>query len=130
MPSKNVGHQLYAHLTWCTAERMCWIKGTTESALKEIIGNACAEMGYEILAMETVPDHVHLLVRFHPQHQLAQLVKTIKGRSSRLIARETGGFKWQEGYGVNTVGLKALEDAIHYVKNQKERHSDRFTDKP
>lgn len=97
--------------------------------IKEIISNVCAEMGYEIIALEIVPDHVHLLVRFRPQHQLSHLVKTIKGRSSRMVAQEMEGFKWQEGYGINTVGIKALQGAMEYVMNQKEHHDDRFTEK-
>ena len=81
-------------------------------------------MGYGIIAIGNSEEHVHLLVRFKPTHQLYLLVKTIKGRSSRLISERTQkSFKWNRGYYINTVGLKALETARQYVLNQKYHHS-------
>ncbi|MCX6640862.1 MAG: IS200/IS605 family transposase [bacterium] len=123
MPSQNVAHKLFVHFNWCTKERIPIIRDRSDEILRETINQVCREMGYEIIAVETVPDHVHLLVRFLPTHQLSAFIKTIKGRSSRNISRTTGNpFEWQRGYGINTVGLKALDEAKKYVMNQREHH--------
>ena len=123
MRTEKKAHQLYAHITWCTEKRVHFITPDVEQLLKDSIKDVCGELNVEVLALETVPDHVHLLVRFHPMLQLAYLVKMIKGRTSRIITQKAEHpFQWQKGYGMDTVGPKALEVAKMYVLNQKVHH--------
>ncbi len=56
--------------------------------LKEIIAEVCKQTATELIELETMPDHVHLLVGIDPQFGIHRLVKTIKGRSSRLLRQE------------------------------------------
>ena len=56
--------------------------------LKEIIAEVCVETGSELLEMEIIPDHVHLLVECDPQFGINRLIRSIKGRSSRVSLEE------------------------------------------
>jgi putative transposase len=123
MRTEEKAHQLYAHITWCTEKRVPLIVPELDQLLKNSISDVCGELNVEVLAVETVPDHVHLLIRFHPTLQLAYLVKMIKGRTSRIITQKAEQpFQWQKGYGIDTVGPKSLEIAKEYVINQKAHH--------
>ena len=131
MRSYDVAHQLYVHITWCTLDRNVLIQEDIESEIRRLIEDACKELKLKVVALEMVPDHLHLLVRFLPTHRLSDCVKLLKGRSSRLITRKTGReFQWQKGYGIDTVGLKALDVARKYAVDQKEHHRDQSEKAP
>ncbi len=127
MRAYEVAHHLYAHITWCTEKRIPLIADQTELSLKGLIEHTYKEAEYELIALETVPDHVHLLVRFHPVHRIADFVKLVKRRTSRLVGKNTGcPLKWQKGYGVDTVGTKSLDIAKRYILGQKQHHRERL----
>ena len=75
--------------------------------------------------MEIMPDHVHLLVEVDPQYGAHKLIKTIKGRSSRIIRSEFKWIKsrlptlWSNSYVISTVGGAPLEVIKQYVETQK-----------
>jgi putative transposase len=75
--------------------------------------------------LETVPDHVHLLVGVDPQYGVHRLVKQIKGRSSRLLRQEFSSLRsriptlWTNSYFVATVGGAPLELIKRYVAEQR-----------
>ena len=124
MPKGQTSHRLYVHLTWCTAARADFFNYEVKKVLKSVVNKACEEQGFEIIAFNAGKDHVHLLVRFKPTHCIVLLVKTIKGRSSRLLTKRLGApFKWQRGYSAHTVGYRSLETARQYVLNQEKHHS-------
>ena len=123
----HVAHQLYAHITWSTEKRQGLIDNDIKKHLNGIITNVCDELGYQIIAFEAVNDHVHLLVRFKQIHNLVEFIKAIKGRSSRVIpCKLNKPLSWRKSYSITTVGPKALQAAIQYIKNQKEHHLNRF----
>jgi len=122
----NTANQMYAHIVWTTMKREPLIDEEVKLQLRRIIDQAAETDGYEILAFEAVVDHVHLLIRFKPTHMLAHFIKDIKGKSSRVISSVYHKeIAWQKGYGITTVGPKALKAAIEYVKNQKQHHPER-----
>ena len=59
-----------------------------DGRLKDIIRETCAEIHAELIEMEVMPDHVHLLVEVDPQYGIHRAVRLIKGRSSRLLRDE------------------------------------------
>jgi len=76
--------------------------------------------------MEIMPDHVHLLVEVDPQFGIHRLIKTIKGRTSRVLRLEFKQLKsrlptlWTNSYFVSTVGGAPLEIIKQYIENQKQ----------
>jgi putative transposase len=98
-----------------------------EARLKEIIAEVVTERGAWLIELETMPDHVHLLVEVDPQFGVHRLVKAIKGRSSRLLREEFPWLKsrlpslWTNSYFVATVGGAPLSVIKRYVETQKDR---------
>ena len=83
--NNNVTYRCTFHVVWCPKYRRPVITGNIETRLKEIIREVCAERDAPIIELETMPDHVHLLVGCDPQYGIHRLVKGVKGRSSRLL---------------------------------------------
>lgn len=123
--NNNVVYRCTYHVVWCPKYRRPVIKGDIDTRLKQIIREVCAERGSRIVELETMPDHVHLLVECDPQYGIHRLVKQIKGRSSRLLRQEFPSLKsrlptlWTNSYFVVTVGGATLEEVKKYVENQR-----------
>lgn len=96
-----------------------------DTRLKEILQQVASEFQAEIIEMEVMSDHVHLLVEVDPQFGVAKLVRYMKGRSSRLLRQEFPWLKsrlptlWTNSYFVSTVGGAPLTVVKQYIENQK-----------
>ena len=123
----NIAFQCAYHVVWCPKYRRKVIGGRMEVRLKEIIAEVITEKGAWLIEMETMPDHVHLLVEVDPQFGVHKLVKAIKGRSSRVLGEEFPWLKsrlpslWTNSYFVATVGGAPLSVIKRYVESQKDR---------
>ena len=123
--NRNVVYRCHYHVVWCPKWRRKVIEGDIETRLKEIIREVCAERDADIIELETMPDHVHLLVTVDPQYGIHRLIKQIKGRSSRQLRDEFPSLRtriptlWTNSYFVATVGVAPLEIVKQYVENQK-----------
>jgi len=84
--SNNVIYTCTFQVVWCPKYRRSVIEGDIDQRLKQIIREVCAEKDAPIVELETKPDHVQLLLTCDPQYGIHRLVKSIKGRSSRLLA--------------------------------------------
>jgi putative transposase len=93
--------------------------------LKSILQEVCTEFNAELLELEVMPDHVHILVGVDPQFGIAKLIRYLKGRSSRLLRQEFPWLKsrlptlWTNSYFVATVGGAPLSVIKQYIENQK-----------
>jgi putative transposase len=124
----NIAFQCAYHVVWCPKYRRRVIAGCMEARLKEIIAEVITEReGAWLIELETMPDHVHLLVEMDPQFGIHKLVKAIKGRSSRVLRQEFPWLRsrlptlWTNSYFVATVGGAPLSVIKRYVENQKSR---------
>lgn len=110
---------------WCPKYRRPVITGPIDLRLKKIVREVCADKDAPIMELETMQDHVHLLVTCDPQFGIHRLVEQIKGRSSRLLRREFPSLKsklptlWTNSYFVTTVGGATLEVVKQHVENQR-----------
>ena len=125
--NNNVVYRCAYHVVWCPKYRRPVIEGAVDARLKQIIRDVCAERECHIIELETMPDHVHLLVECDPQYGIHRLVKQVKGRSSRLLREEFPSLKrrlptlWTNSYFVATVGGAPLEIVKQYVENQRNK---------
>lgn len=123
--NNNVVYRCTYHVVWCPKYRRKVIVDDVNTRLKQIIREVCAERDAPILELETMPDHVHLLVVCDPQYGIHRLVKQIKGRSSRLLRAEFASLRtriptlWTNSYFVATVGGATLDIAKRYIENQR-----------
>ena len=112
------------HLVWCPKYRRRVLVGGVDARLKEIIAQVAAEHGAEVIEVEVMADHVHLVVEVPPTVALSVFVKALKGWSSRLLRQEFAHLRrlrslWTRSWFVSTVGGATLEVVRRYVENQK-----------
>src|SRR5713101_5119234 len=123
--NNNVVYSCKYHVVWCPKYRRGVLVKGVDTRLKDILQSVCIESCAELLKLEVILDHVHLLVEVDPQYGIHRLVRQIKGRSSRLLREEYPWLKsrlpslWTNAYFVSTVGGAPLEVIKQYIENQK-----------
>ncbi len=91
--------------------------------LIEILTQVAVEKRVKILALEVMPDHLHLFVSCYPQIVLHRLVKAFKGRSSNMLRKEFPSLLrlpslWTNSYFVSTAGIVSSETIRKYIEAQ------------
>lgn len=123
--NNNVVYSCKYHVVWCPKYRRKVLVNGVDVRLKELIDEICRESRIEIIEMEIMPDHVHLLVEVDPQFGIHKAVKQIKGRTSRILRQEFSCLTsrlptlWTNSYFVSTVGGAPLSVIKQYIENQK-----------
>jgi putative transposase len=123
--NRNVYYSCKYHIVWCPKYRRKLLVDDVAERLKQIIGEVCREHQADVLSLEIMLDHVHLLVESDPQFGIHRLVRLIKGRSSRLLRQEFPLLKrklptlWTNSYFVSTVGGAPLSVMKQSIENQK-----------
>jgi len=70
-------YSLQYHIVWCTKYRRKIIMNDIELDVKEHLYHTTKDLDIEILAMETMPDHIHMLIECRPQCRISDALKTI-----------------------------------------------------
>ena len=123
--NRNVVYSCKYHVVWTPKFRRPVLVEGVDVRLEEILCDVAAETDSEVLGMEIMPDHVHLLVEVDPQFGIHRFVKLAKGRSSRLLRQEFPWLRsrlptlWTNSYFVSTVGGSPLAVVKQYIENQK-----------
>ena len=78
-------YSLQYHLVWCTKYRKKVLKDGIDVECKEMLESLAQEYKFQILAMEVMPDHIHLLVDCRPQFYISDMIKIMKGNLARQI---------------------------------------------
>jgi len=121
----NVVYSCKYHIVFCPKYRRKVLEPLIAERLKEIIRDVASETRSEILEMEVLLDHVHLLCEVDPQFGIAKFVRLVKGRSSRLLRQEFPKLKsrlptlWTNSWFCSTVGGAPLAVIKQYIEQQK-----------
>jgi len=91
MRTKGTVYNLNYHLVWCPKYRRSVLIGLVPDRLQQVLSEVAAQHGFEILACEAMPDHVHIIASAPPRYSPADLAKLFKGVTSRRLRRELGG---------------------------------------
>ena len=116
---------LCLYLVWTTWDRLPLITPDIERRLYRNIESEAQKQGCTVLALNGTEDHVHLLVIFPTTITIADVLKHVKGVSSRFVnetLRPPAQFKWQGSYGAFTVSRWDVARIKEYIKRQKEHH--------
>ena len=116
---------LLVHVVFGTEERAPLIAPELRGELFAYMGGTLREMGTVLLAMNGVPDHVHMLVSVPASLAVADLVRAVKANSSRWIHErwpERRKFAWQQGYGAFSVSESATAQVERYISEQEQHH--------
>ena len=123
--NKNVVYSCKYHVVWCPKYRRKVLEGEVAERLKELIIQRCGEINVDIIEMEIMPDHVHMLVEVDPQFGVNRAVRSIKGYSSHVLRKEFPSLKtrlptlWTNSYFLSTVGGAPLSAVKQYIESQK-----------
>jgi putative transposase len=123
--NNNIVYSCKYHVIWCPKYRRKVLIHGVDVRLKEIIQAVCDEFESELIELEVMPEHVHLLVDCDPQFGIAKLIRYMKGRSSRLLRQEFPWLKsrlptlWTNSYFCSTVGGAPIAVIKQYIENQK-----------
>jgi REP element-mobilizing transposase RayT len=117
--------QNFYHAVFSTKHRQNWITPEWEQRLYLFIGGIIRDLRCTLIAINGMPDHIHLLIRYRADLSHSDMIQQIKGRSSKWINEtltKNEHFAWQEGYGGFTVSKSAVPDVETYIARQKEHH--------
>lgn len=123
--NNNVVFSCKYHVIWCPKYRRKVLEEKIAIRLKELIRLKASEFQSEIIELEVIPDHVHLLVEVDPQFGIHRLVKNIKGYTSRMLRQEFKTLRtrlptlWTNSYCVITCGGAPLSVIKKYIEQQK-----------
>lgn len=121
----NVVYSCKYHVVWCPKYRRPVLVDGVDERLREICHEVAGELSFEIIEMEVMPDHVHMLLDVDPQLGIHKAVKRMKGRSSHDLRQEFPWLRsriptlWTNSYFVSTVGGAPLEAVKRYIENQR-----------
>lgn len=123
--NNNIVYSCKYHVVFCPKYRRPVLVNGVDTRLRDIATQLASELSVDILEMEVMPEHVHLLVEVDPQFGIHRFVKNLKGRSSRLLRQEFPHLTsrlptlWTNSYFVSTVGGAPLAIVKQYIENQK-----------
>ena len=123
--NNNVVYSCKYHVVWCPKYRRSVLINGVDTRLKELIIETCTLLKVELIEMEIMPDHVHLLLEVDPQFGIHKAVKRIKGYSSKVLRSEFPWIRsrlptlWSNSYFVSTIGGAPLTVIKQYIENQK-----------
>ena len=129
--NNNVVYSCKYNVVWCPKYRRKVLVGDVEARLKELVVQICKDIRVDLLEMEIMPEHVHLLLEVDPQFGIHKAVKAIKGRTSRVLRSEFRHLTtkiptlWTNSYFVSTVGGAPLAVIKQYIESQKTSQRER-----
>ena len=117
--------QLYVHIVFAVQHRNALIDKSWEERLYQYITAIVQNKGQKMIAVNGMPDHIHLFVGLKPNYNVSDLVREIKKASNDFINEKKltkAKFKWQEGYGAFSYSQSQIATVANYVINQKNHH--------
>jgi putative transposase len=125
LSTNNIVYICRYHIIFCPKYRRKVLFPPIDTRLKTILAEQIERWGQELIELEVMPDHVHLLVGCDPQFGIHRLIKLLKGFSSHALRQEFPILKrklpslWTNSYFVSTTGGVTLDTLKRYVENQK-----------
>jgi putative transposase len=124
----NTYTQIYIHVVFAVEARQNLIRPERKEELHGYITGIITRQKQKLIAINSMPDHVHVLIGQKPDIALSDLVGDIKTGSTNHINREhwvLGRFSWQEGFGAFSYSHSQLNTVIRYIQNQEKHHAKR-----
>lgn len=120
------------HFVWIPKYRRDILVGDVAEYAKVVLREIAEELGCEILALDVMPDHVHVFILCPPRCAPSYIANYLKGKSARRIlqkfphlkSRAKRGKLWTRSYFVATVGNVSAEMVKRYIEEQWSRGGD------
>lgn len=121
----NTYTQIHLHIIFAVKYREGLIQTSWKNELYKYITGVIQDHKHKLIIINGMPDHIHILIGFHPTQSISDLLQDIKANSSTWINKRKlvrGKFEWQDGYGAFSYGKSQVKDIIKYIENQEEHH--------
>lgn len=124
----NTYTQIYIQIVFAVYGRESLINREHKEELHKYITGIVTNKNQKLIAINSMPDHSHILIGLKPDMALSDLVRDIKASSSKFINESgwlRGRFNWQEGFGAFSYSHSQLGAVIRYIQTQEEHHRKR-----
>ena len=117
--------QIYIQIVFSVQNRKALIHESFETELYKYITGIVQNKGQKLIAINGMPDHIHIFIGMKPNCCLSDLVREIKKSSNSFINEKqftNVSFNWQEGFGAFSYSFSQIDTVVNYIKNQKSHH--------
>jgi REP element-mobilizing transposase RayT len=121
----NIYTQIYIQIVFAVKRRQNLVSISWKDELYKYITGIVTNEGQKLIAINGMPDHIHILIGIKPDKSLSDMVRAIKANSSRFINEKrwiNGKFEWQTGFGAFSYSHSQLTNVINYIQKQEEYH--------
>jgi putative transposase len=121
----NTYTQIHIQCVMAVKFRHSLIDSSWKDSLHKYITGIVQNNGHKVIAINTMPDHLHLFFGMRPNQSLSDLMRIVKGESSERMNKEKlipDIFRWQEGYGAFSYARSQVKVVGDYVRNQEQHH--------
>ena len=121
----NTYTQIHIQFVFAVKYRNGLIHASFKEELYQYISGIIKANNHKLLAINGMPDHLHIFIGMRPTQSISDLLQDIKGSSSKWINEKKFlkvKFEWQEGYGAFSYSKSHVNNVINYIQNQENHH--------
>jgi REP-associated tyrosine transposase len=121
----NTFTQIYLQFVFAVQDRISLIRPEWKDELYKYITGIVQNNDHKLIAINGMPNHLHIFVGYKPHQLIPDLLQDIKGNSSKWINEKgfvRGKFRWQAGYGAFSYSYSQVDNVVKYIMNQEEHH--------
>jgi len=121
----NTYTQIYIQSVFTVQNKISVITPQWHDDLYKYITGIVQNNGHKLIAINGMPDHIHLFIGMKPNQSLSDLMQDVKGDSSKWIHENgltKGKFEWQAGFGGFSYSISQIDAVVKYINNQKTHH--------
>jgi putative transposase len=121
----NTYTQIYIQSVFAVQNRISLILPEWQDELYKYITGIVQNNGHKLIAINGMPDHLHLFIGMKPNQSLSDLMQDVKGDSSKWVHEKgftKGKFEWQAGFSGFSYSLSQIDSVVKYINNQKVHH--------
>ena len=121
----NTYTQIHVQFVFAVKFRNGLIHASFKEELYQYISGIIKANNHKLLAINGMPDHLHIFIGMRPTQSISDLLQDIKGSSSKWINEKKFlkvKFEWQEGYGAFSYSKSHVNNVINYIQNQENHH--------
>lgn len=121
----NTYTQCYLHLVFAVKNRDALIQKSWKDELEKYITGIVQKYHHKLLAIGSMPDHIHIFIGYDLNQTIPKLVEEVKTSSNAWIKNKhytPFKFEWQKGYGAFTHSHSQINRVVKYIMNQEKHH--------
>ncbi|HEX7847252.1 MAG TPA: IS200/IS605 family transposase [Chitinophagaceae bacterium] len=121
----NTYTQIHIQSVFAVKFRLAMIEPLWKTELHKYITDILQGNDHKMIAINSMPDHMHMLFGFRPTQSLSELMQFVKGGSSKWINDNNltnSLFRWQGGFGAFSYSKSQLDRVAKYIHNQERHH--------